>query len=77
MREPDQRLHVGETAVHLVFEACGLPIDFLVEEANRFGFAYGTLSVHPEQGEESFVVSRDADGSVQFAVEDEGQGGRR
>ena len=30
----------------------------VVDEPDRSGFAYGTLSVHPEQGEEAFVVSR-------------------
>ena len=34
----------------------------VVDEPDRFGFAYGTLSVHPERGEESFVVTRDGDG---------------
>jgi uncharacterized protein (UPF0548 family) len=33
----------------------------VVDEPDRFGFAYGTLPVHPEQGEEAFVVSRDGD----------------
>jgi uncharacterized protein (UPF0548 family) len=28
-------------------------------ETNRYGFAYGTLPGHPEQGEEAFVVRRD------------------
>jgi uncharacterized protein (UPF0548 family) len=41
----------------------------VIDEADRFGFAYGTLSVHPEQGEEAFVVSRSLDGSVTFFVE--------
>ncbi len=50
-----------------------LPIGFVdgtcrivvvVDEPNRYGFAYGTLSVHPERGEEAFVVSRDGDGNV-------------
>src|SRR5437762_1077374 len=27
----------------------------VVDEEDRFGFAYGTLSVHPERGEESFT----------------------
>ncbi|OKK22332.1 hypothetical protein AMK16_04045 [Streptomyces sp. CB00455] len=34
----------------------------------RTGFAYGTLSGHPESGEESFVVDLDADGAVWFTV---------
>lgn len=53
-----------------------LPVGFIdatcrivavIEEPDRFGFAYGTLSVHPEQGEESFVVSRSSAG-VRFDV---------
>ncbi|WP_404814261.1 DUF1990 family protein [Kitasatospora fiedleri] len=39
-----------------------------VEEPDRIGFAYGTLPGHPERGEESFVVSRDADGEVWFEI---------
>jgi uncharacterized protein (UPF0548 family) len=30
----------------------------VVDEPDRFGFAYGTLPSHPEEGEEHFVVSR-------------------
>ena len=41
----------------------------VVEEPNRYGFAYGTLSVHPECGEEAFVVSRDADGNVHLDID--------
>lgn len=37
-------------------------------EPARTGFAYGTLAGHPESGEESFVVTRDADGTVWFEV---------
>jgi uncharacterized protein (UPF0548 family) len=39
-----------------------------VREAHRSGFAYGTLTGHPERGEESFVVERGADGSVWLSV---------
>jgi uncharacterized protein (UPF0548 family) len=54
-----------------------LPIGFVdgtcrivvvVDEPNRYGFAYGTLSVHPERGEESFVVSRDERGNVRLDI---------
>ncbi len=31
----------------------------VIDEPDRFGFAYGTLPHHPESGEESFVVRRD------------------
>ncbi|MFC8919197.1 DUF1990 family protein [Streptomyces sp. NPDC057116] len=37
-------------------------------EEDRTGFAYGTLTGHPESGEESFVVELRADGSVRFTV---------
>ncbi|MFF0345103.1 DUF1990 family protein [Kribbella sp. NPDC004875] len=44
----------------------GVPVPcrvvWTVDEPDRVGFAYGTLRGHPEAGEESFVVSRDADG---------------
>jgi uncharacterized protein (UPF0548 family) len=39
----------------------------VVNEPDRFGFAYGTLSNHPEQGEESFIVTRN--GTVEFVIE--------
>ncbi|MFJ3766328.1 DUF1990 family protein [Streptomyces sp. NPDC090082] len=37
-------------------------------EKDRVGFAYGTLTGHPECGEESFVVTLDPDGTVRFTV---------
>ncbi|WP_435972926.1 DUF1990 family protein [Streptomyces sp. Qhu_M48] len=37
-------------------------------EEDRVGFAYGTLTGHPERGEESFMVHLDPDGTVRFAV---------
>jgi uncharacterized protein (UPF0548 family) len=40
----------------------------VVDEPARFGFAYGTLAVHPEQGEEAFVVERTAEDVVRLAV---------
>jgi uncharacterized protein (UPF0548 family) len=36
----------------------------VVDEPDRWGFAYGTLPGHIEVGEEAFVVERRADGSV-------------
>ncbi|NEA51311.1 DUF1990 domain-containing protein [Streptomyces sp. SID10815] len=39
-----------------------------VEEHRRAGWAYGTLSGHPECGEESFVVDRTGDGTVWLTV---------
>ena len=49
-----------------------LPIGFIdatcrivavVNEPDRFGFAYGTLGTHPQRGEESFIVTRSGDAS--------------
>jgi uncharacterized protein (UPF0548 family) len=39
----------------------------VVDEADRYGFAYGTLPGHPERGEEAFIVERRADG-VRFQI---------
>lgn len=36
----------------------------VVDEADRWGFAYGTLPGHPERGEEAFEVFARPDGSV-------------
>ena len=43
-------------------------IIYVVDESDRFGFAYGTLTAHPEQGEESFIVSKDEAGAVWFDI---------
>jgi uncharacterized protein (UPF0548 family) len=40
----------------------------VVDEPDRFGFAYGTLPGHVETGEEAFVVERRPDGEVRFTV---------
>jgi uncharacterized protein (UPF0548 family) len=40
----------------------------VIDEPDRWGFAYGTLPGHPEEGEEAFVVTRTADGDVRFEV---------
>ena len=43
-------------------------IVYLVNEADAFGFAYGTLSQHVEQGEELFLVEQDPNGDVWFRI---------
>jgi uncharacterized protein (UPF0548 family) len=46
-------------------------ITWVVDEPDRFGFGYGTLPIHPESGEEAFVVERDphdAAGAVRLAI---------
>jgi uncharacterized protein (UPF0548 family) len=40
----------------------------VVDEPDRYGFAYGTLPAHPEEGEERFVVTRAGAGAVRFEV---------
>ncbi len=40
----------------------------VVDEPGRFGFAYGTLPLHPEEGEEAFLIEY-ADGDlVRFRI---------
>ncbi|HRI03775.1 MAG TPA: DUF1990 domain-containing protein [Pyrinomonadaceae bacterium] len=49
--------NVAPLAKHLGFyslNACR--IVYVIDEADRFGFAYGTLSQHAEKGEERFTV---------------------
>jgi uncharacterized protein (UPF0548 family) len=41
---------------------------YVIDEPRRRGFAYGTLTGHPEQGEEAFVISVDEDDSVWFEI---------
>jgi uncharacterized protein (UPF0548 family) len=43
-------------------------IVYVCDDADRFGFAYGTLPEHPEMGEEAFIVERDAAGDVRFVI---------
>jgi uncharacterized protein (UPF0548 family) len=67
--EADRPLAAGE----VVAMAAPLAIGFVevtcrivkvLDEPDRFGFAYGTLPIHPERGEESFVVTRGAAGTT-------------
>ena len=39
------------------------------DEPDRYGFVYGTLSVHPERGEEAFMLTHDDRGLVHFDVD--------
>ncbi len=70
----DGPLAVGTT----VALAAPLPLGFaiavcrvvdVVDDPDRFGFAYGTLPEHPEQGEELFLLERDRAGKVMFRIE--------
>lgn len=41
---------------------------YVVDEPDSFGFAYGTLPGHPEEGEEAFVIERRGNGSTVFRI---------
>jgi len=43
-------------------------IVYVIDEPRRFGFAYGTLAMHAEGGEERFVVEWREDNSVWYEV---------
>lgn len=40
----------------------------VIDEPDRFAYAYGTLPGHPECGEESFDLTVTSDGTVSFAI---------
>jgi uncharacterized protein (UPF0548 family) len=41
---------------------------YVISESARRGFAYGTLSGHPERGEEAFIISQHEDATVTFTI---------
>jgi uncharacterized protein (UPF0548 family) len=70
---PDTEVRPGATVVVLLgprWLAVAAPcrIVAVVNELSRWGFAYGSLPGHPEQGEEGFIVSIADDGTVVFEV---------
>jgi uncharacterized protein (UPF0548 family) len=69
----DAPVTAGETVLLLIKAACFWAVApcrvvYVVDEPNRFGFAYGTLPGHPEQGEVAMVVERDDLGGVIFRL---------
>ncbi len=70
---PDAPITVGTTVgvfVRLgpVYVLAACRIVAVVDRPDRYGFAYGTLPAHPEEGEELFLVTRDAEGVVRFEI---------
>lgn len=72
---PEARLAEGELVgtlarlAGLCWTAIVCRVVYKVDEAGRFGFAYGTLVGHLLHGEERFLVERDpADDSVWFEI---------
>ncbi len=70
---PQTPLEPGRT-VAVVARSCGLRflnacrIVYVIEEPRRFGFAYGTLPVHAESGEERFQIVWRPDDTVHYEV---------
>lgn len=61
---------VPGTTVELRWFGFTIPclVVYVIDEPDRRGFAYGTLSGHPESGEERFCVERGPDGSVRATI---------
>jgi uncharacterized protein (UPF0548 family) len=55
--------HLGPLRIHEPVQVIAV-----VDEPDRKGFAYGTLTGHPVSGEEAFLVDREPDGSVYLTV---------
>jgi uncharacterized protein (UPF0548 family) len=69
---PDAPILEGTTVlVTLGVPGCAMVapcrVVYVTDESDVFGFGYGTLAGHPEEGEESFLVRR-VDGKVHFDV---------
>lgn len=43
-------------------------IVYTLDEPNRYGFAYGTLPGHVEEGEECFWIERDEEGMISYHI---------
>jgi uncharacterized protein (UPF0548 family) len=70
----DQEIRTGATVVVTLgspFVSLAAPcrIVSVMDGQTRWGFAYGTLPGHPEQGEEAFVVSISPDQTVHFEIQ--------
>ena len=66
-------LRVGESmvlaiAVGPITVTATCRITEVIDEPNRFGFVYATLSHHPEEGVESFIVTRAENGTVHLDI---------
>jgi uncharacterized protein (UPF0548 family) len=70
---PDAPIDAGTVVLSTVrfgpvFVVIPCRVVYKTDEPARFGFAYGTLPGHPEQGEEAFHVAQVVDGTVNFEV---------
>lgn len=71
---PDSEPIENGKIVAVLFQVLGVwwinsaRIVYTIDEANRYGFAYGTLPGHLEKGEECFWVERDEQGAVYYHI---------
>jgi uncharacterized protein (UPF0548 family) len=68
---PTTAIETGSTVAILIrhfgfYSLNAARIVYTIDEPDRFGFAYGTLTDHGESGEERFMVQRDGDGKVWY-----------
>lgn len=59
------RLGIGVAPLRLLIPC---RVVYVLDEARRKGWAYGTLPGHPESGEESFYLEHGADEQVTFSI---------
>ena len=69
----DAKVGVGETVVVAlgvgIAVAAPCRVVAVVDEPKRWGFAYGSLPGHPEQGEEAFILSWLDNDFVRFGIQ--------
>jgi len=73
LHDPSTPIEVGATVAVLVgsmglWSLNAARIVYVIDEPERFGFAYGTLPDHAESGEELFLVTRDGAGAVSYEI---------
>lgn len=73
LADGESPLRVGDTALLRLGPgalAVRIPVRvvYVIDEARRSGFGYGTLRGHPESGEEAFVVEWRADDTVWLEI---------
>lgn len=71
---PQQAPITEGTTIAMYAKAFGLwwrnscRIVYVIDQPNRFGFAYGTLPGHIETGEELFLVEKDENGDIWYQI---------
>ena len=71
---PQDALIQANTTIAMNAHFCGIwwrnacRIVYVIDEPNRYGFAYGTLPGHVESGEELFLVYKDETGTVWYEI---------